>query len=340
MQQATAKGLTAVIINEDNSHEAKVWEAARKTAQLLYLSPEMSLSDGFTKLWKDGSFRRRLAAVVVDEAHCVDEWGGDDFRPLYRALGWLRHYTGMEVPFLACTATGQTSTFDVLWQTLGYGYRPFWGLDVGCDRPNLFYEIRTLQHPKNPMLDVLDILPSTLDSDTTALSLAKSIIYFDSENACRLAVETLRKCLPAHLRNLVYSFSSVLSERAKAQCWTGFADGTYRIICATDAAGMGCNIPDVRYIVNVGGPKSISVLAQRWGRAGRDRTTPATCVLLVPQWAFRPSPSLAPLSVAAVNRLKGKGKEMLEPKRHTQQRAKLPRTVEEFVNLAPSGMYC
>ncbi|RDX42630.1 P-loop containing nucleoside triphosphate hydrolase protein, partial [Lentinus brumalis] len=89
-----------------------LWDTARTTAQLLYLSPEMAQSDGFAKLWKNNQFRRRLQAVAVDEAHCVEEWGTDDFRPQYRSLYLLRHYTGQEIPFVAFTATCMTSTFE------------------------------------------------------------------------------------------------------------------------------------------------------------------------------------------------------------------------------------
>ena len=79
---------------------------------------------------------------MVDEAHCIAEWGGEDFRPTYRSLETLRGYTGQEIPIIACTATCPTKTFDLIWTTLGYGFRPFWGLDVGSDRPNLLYITR------------------------------------------------------------------------------------------------------------------------------------------------------------------------------------------------------
>ena len=85
---------------------------------MVYVSPEMALSDSFLKLWKDTRFRGRLTALIVDEAHCIEDWGSDDFRPLYRKLDILRNYTGFEIPFFACTATCRTSTFDLIWDTL------------------------------------------------------------------------------------------------------------------------------------------------------------------------------------------------------------------------------
>lgn len=321
------------MINEDNTHDASIWKAARTTAQLVYISPEMALSNSFTKLWKDSSFRTRLQALVIDEAHCIDEWG-EEFRPLYRELSNLRTYTGQEVPFVACTATCSTKTFDIIWDSLGYGHRPEWGVDVGCDRPNLLFLTRALKNTANPVLDALNILPPVIDSSTPRDRIDKAILYFSSEGACRLAVQTLRKVLPAHLRDCVQPFSSDLSEEGKALTWDKFKNGSIRILCATDAAGMGCNIPDIRYSVVFGLPKSLSVLSQRWGRTARDRQLLGTCLLLVPEWAFRPKPPPVPAVPLAVQLVKGHQKEKVEPKRWTTQRAALDSPVESFVNAA------
>jgi len=74
--------LITVMINEDNTNTASLWKAACTSAQLVYILPEMALSDSFAKLWKDASFRKRLQAIVVDEGHCIDKWG-KEFRPQY-----------------------------------------------------------------------------------------------------------------------------------------------------------------------------------------------------------------------------------------------------------------
>ncbi|KAL1657907.1 P-loop containing nucleoside triphosphate hydrolase protein, partial [Schizophyllum commune] len=289
VRNASAKGLKTAVLNEDTSKDWKEWDKARTQAQLVYLSPEMVSSDSFAnRLWKDNSFRKRLAAVIVDEAHCIDEWGGDDFRPVYRNLHELRVFTGSDVPMIACTATARTSTFATIWKSLGFGQRPFWGIDVGIERPNLFFHVRELQHPRKPILEILSFLPLILNDQTPRDAIDKGIIYFDSEARCRAMVHDIRKCLPPHLRDAVFAYSSNLSEKAKQQCWQRFLDGELRIICATDAAGMGCNVPNVQFIIIFLCPKSLAAVMQRWGRAGRDRVTLAYCLLLVESWAFRP----------------------------------------------------
>jgi len=307
---------------------------------MVYMSPEMALAPSFQKLWKDSRFRTRLTAIVVDEAHCIAEWGGEDFRPAYRLLETLRSYTGHEVPVVACTATCPTKTFDLIWSTLGYGYRPFWGLDVGSDRPNLLYITRILENPKNPLLDILNLLPNDLAADSPLDAISKCIFYFDSEDACRKAVQFIRKCLPERLRKCVQAFSSNMSELAKVQCWELFSKGEFRIICATDATGMGCNVSDVKYIVTFGLTKSLGTISQRWGRAGRDRTTEGVCLWLVPKWAFRPQPSTANPTIQRLQT--SKSNRPLETKHETLQRAKLEPMLEEFINIGsqvPPGMF-
>jgi len=223
----------------------------------------MALSDSFAKLWQDSRFRKRLTAVIVDEAHCIDDWGDESFRPAYRELHVLRAFTGMDVPFLACTATCRTKTFDLIWSTLGYGDRPFWGVDVGAGRSNLFHHVREQKHPKAPILEILDFLPSTLNVNTPAQDIPKMLLYFDSEADCRKATDYLRKCLPAELRQCVYAFSSDLSSEGKERLWELFRKGVIRVLCATDAAGMGCNVPDVTVVASFGVPRSLSALNQR-----------------------------------------------------------------------------
>ena len=336
--QASAKGIETIVLNEDTTKTTDLWKRVRTTAAMVYMSPEMALSETFHRLWKDSYFRKRLTAVIIDEAHCIDEWGDDEFRPLYRKLNTLRNYTGYEIPVVSCTATARTSTFDLIWSMVGYGNRPFWGLDVGVDRPNLFYITRPLSDPKNPLLDILNLLPSILDGNTTLEDIGKCLLYFDSEAACREAVQFLRKVLPPHFRSCVHAFSSDISEKRKKAAWVKFQDCEYRILCAMDAAGMGCNVPDIKYVVSFGVPrsKSLSTVAQRWGRGDRDRETQAVCLLMLPQWAFRSSPADTLIHQHLERGHRTKKAE--ESKKDMLQRANLDERPENFINIGSSGL--
>lgn len=281
----------------------------------------------------DAKFRARVNALIVDEAHCIDEWG-DEFRPLYRQLHRLRCFTGQEVPFVACTATCATSTFNIIWDSLGFGHRPFWGLDAGSDRANLFFRTRTLTNAKNPVLDVLSLLRADLDDKSTPADIPKILAYHGSVAETGKGKSMWKRALPAHLRCCVVSYSSEISEAAKKDIWEGFLSGRYRILCATDAAGMGCNAPDVEYSIVFQCTRSLAVLVQRWGRAGRSRQGIGTCMFFVQPWAFRPAPPEVGL---AVQRVKGKDKLVIELASHTASRAKLEPNLEAFINSGTSA---
>lgn len=76
------KGLKAIFINEDNSSPGVWVDTASGCTQLVYVSPEMALSHSFRNLWKEASFHKQVTAVIIDEAHCIEEWDGDEFQPL------------------------------------------------------------------------------------------------------------------------------------------------------------------------------------------------------------------------------------------------------------------
>ncbi|KZT74241.1 hypothetical protein DAEQUDRAFT_807906 [Daedalea quercina L-15889] len=109
LREAEAKGLRAVMIDEDNSKTKSAWAEAHTRAQMMYISPEMALSDSFTKLWKDGAFRECLEAMIINDAHCVDEWGTDDFRKQYKPLSILHDYTKRAVCPTRCRTARNAS---------------------------------------------------------------------------------------------------------------------------------------------------------------------------------------------------------------------------------------
>ncbi|KAF8184132.1 P-loop containing nucleoside triphosphate hydrolase protein [Mycena galopus ATCC 62051] len=277
VNQANEKGISALAINEDNTTDHTVWRKAQKSAQLVYISPEMALSDRFGGLWMDARFRSRVNTLIVDEAHCIDEWG-EEFRPMYRQLHRLRSYTGQEVPFVAY-----------------------------------------------------------LDDTSDCARIPKILTYHGSVAGTTKAKAEWRRALPAHLRSCVVSYSADISEAAKKDIWEGFLSGRYRILCATDAAGMGCNVPDIDYSIVFERPRSLAVLVQRWGRAGRNRTGIGTCLFFVQPWAYRPAPPEVGL---AVHRLKGEDKIAIESQSQKASRGKLEPNLEAFINSGTSSEAC
>jgi hypothetical protein len=79
--------------------------------------------------------------------------------------------------------------FNVIWKSLKFGFRPFWGLDVGTDQSNLIYAIRVIHNTANPILDVINILPKEMTTSTPASTIPKCLFYFETIELCGKAVE-------------------------------------------------------------------------------------------------------------------------------------------------------
>jgi hypothetical protein len=209
-----------------------------------------------------------------------------EFRKSYGQLDTLRIVLGSQVPFGAASATLATSDFETVFKTLRMGvHRAFWGLDLGTDRPNLRYDVRRMAHPIKSCRDLLSLLPAVLQQPS---DLPKTIIYFPDKRSCRVARDILRAAVPAHLRQCIYPFYASHSEGYKDTLLRELHSGRkLRLLLATNAAGMGLDIPDVMRSV-IYGARRLSAAFQEGGRAVRDPKLSGAMIWFVPDWMFSP----------------------------------------------------
>ncbi|PQM41011.1 ATP-dependent DNA helicase Q-like 4A isoform X2 [Prunus yedoensis var. nudiflora] len=229
--------------------------------KLLYVTPEkVAKSDVLLRQLENLNARQMLARIVIDEAHCVSQWG-HDFRPDYQALGILKQKFP-NTPVLALTATATASVKEDVVQALGL---------VNCivfrqsfNRPNLWYSVI----PKTKKcLDDIDKFIKENHYDESG------IIYCLSRMDCEKVAERLQEC--GH-KAAFYHGSMDPAQRAFVQ--KQWSKDEINIICATVAFGMGINKPDVRFVIHHSLPKSIEGYHQECGRAGRDGQR-SSCVL-------------------------------------------------------------
>ncbi|XP_033099860.1 Bloom syndrome protein homolog [Anneissia japonica] len=230
--------------------------------KLLYVTPEkISNSNKLLSTFDNLYQRGMLARFVIDEVHCVSQWG-HDFRPDYKRLCNLRSkYPGVPMMGLTATATPRVRA-DILRQL--QMKNPQW-FTQSFDRSNLRYTL-VKKKPSTATQEVLQIIKKQF-------SRMSGIVYCLSRNECE---KVARDLTDGGVGSRPYHAGQ--SDTVRTKVHEDWLNDKVKVVCATIAFGMGIDKPDVRFVIHYSLPKSVEGYYQESGRAGRDGKT-AHCVL-------------------------------------------------------------
>jgi ATP-dependent DNA helicase RecQ len=282
IDHARSMGINAVTINSTNRDDWEATEAAiaANEVDLLCISPERLNSPWFYQTVMP-SLASQVGLLVIDEAHCISDWG-HDFRPDYRRIADLLAILG-DTPVLACTATANARvTADVAEQL---GTSPV-VLKGSLDRQSLALSVRRLDPASR--LTYVDWLLATLPGS--------GIIYTLTVDQTQRVAEYLTS-----RGHDVVAYSGATDPQLRTTIEAGLKANDLKAVVATSALGMGFDKPDLSFTIHLGAPSSPIAYVQQVGRAGRALAS-ANCILLPTEsdrriWEFFDSTAMPPLGV-------------------------------------------
>ena len=233
-----------------------MYEVRSGKIKLLYIAPERLASNFFCNVLR----ALPIAQVIVDEAHCISEWG-HDFRPSYRLIGeWLNSLPKRPIVG-AFTATATKYVENDIKKLLGLDKANVYV--TGFDRPNLSFSV--IRTPKR--MDYVVHYVRQHDNEN-------GIIYCATRKDVDRVYENLTR---AGIK--VGHYHGGLSDEVRREMQNAYADDKLQVMVATNAFGMGIDKSNVRYVLHYQMPRNMESYYQEAGRAGRDGA-PAECILL------------------------------------------------------------
>lgn len=281
-------------VNLKESEELTTHQLINGGYRAVFMSPEILFkSSRYMDLWDHDSWKRKLLAIVVDEAHCVSTW--ENFRTSYLRIRELRYKVHGTTCFIALSATLPPPILATVRKELCF--KTVKEINVGNDHVNIKYVVKTMlsiaerrarrvremeERVKMASDEESEFGPEVIDRFQCLEFLqdkVKTIVYFNRQSDADDATKYFQELMG---EDRVGCYHAGKSEECKESCMKDFVNNKICVLMATEAAGMGCDLSDVLRVIQFGYPDSASTLMQRLGRGVRNPCLQGVGILLIP----------------------------------------------------------
>ncbi|KAF6746517.1 P-loop containing nucleoside triphosphate hydrolase protein, partial [Ephemerocybe angulata] len=279
-------GIVSTAVNEDTWTGQLKRDLEHGSYRALFTSPEMCLhNEAFRTFLTTPDFASTLAMIVIDEAHCISQWGGD-FRKDYALLAKLRSLVPTTIPILATSATLPPTVLHDIRVQLRIHPESVHIVNLGNDRFNITTSTRIISSSHDFSL-IMSLLTKHGLPPTCLEDFIKTCLFVNEVFTAIKLCQFIRQHVPKGLHGHIDFMFALRTPSTKQRVMQEFEEGKVRILVATEAAGMGADIPDIVQVIQLGVPTSLSVWVQRAGRAGRSPSIQAQAILLVEKSVFK-----------------------------------------------------
>ncbi|KAJ7022999.1 P-loop containing nucleoside triphosphate hydrolase protein [Mycena alexandri] len=266
-----AKGIPAVAITGNSPNlEQLLTDLGQNKYRVGFVGPEMALSTQFhEKVLNQVTFTKNIICLVIDELHCVWEWGNDDFRPEYRKIVQLLARLPTGLPILGASATVPYHVIKDILANLGLP-ADCARVEVSNEKLNVFLSVRILQHEPESFADLLVLFPDESEGPEDFL---QTLVYGNGRQDVEKIQDFLRDNAPPSIdpKKAFEFYHRHIDDKQKESIQTRLKSGELRGVPTTDALGLGMDFQTIMRVLMWMKPRSFLSLVQKIGRCVRDR---------------------------------------------------------------------